>query len=312
MNLTGRTRVGVAAAVTAVALVAAACSGNTVGDPTTTTNPPASVTTIAPASTITTTTTTTVAYPVPDGEVARVVSVHDGDTITVVVGGVREKVRLIGINTPEIGECYADEATRRLEELVDGREVLLSTDVNDRDQYERLLRYVWTDDGFVNATMVEEGLALARRYAPDTAFADMLDAAQARAEADGRGLWAADACGTATTADVVISDVRYDAPGDDGKNLNGEWVEIENRGPTAVDLTGWMLKDESASHRYTFPDGFALDPGATVTVYTGCGDDTADEVYWCEQGSAVWNNSGDTAFLSDPSGNITFTYSYDG
>jgi len=312
MNLTGRSQVGVAAAVVAVALVVAACSGTTVGDPTTTTNPPAPVTTIAPASPTTTTSTTMVAYPVPDGEVARVVSVIDGDTIAVTVRGVEERVRLIGINTPETGECYADEATRRLEDLVGGRDVLLSTDVNDRDQYGRLLRYIWIDDGFVNATMVEEGLALARRYEPDTAFADLLEVAQGRAKGDGRGLWAADACGTASTADVVISDVRYDAPGNDGENLNGEWVEIENRGSGPVDLTGWMLKDESASHRYTFPDGFTLGRGATVTVYTGCGDDTADEVYWCETGSAVWNNSGDTAFLSDPSGNITFAYSYDG
>jgi micrococcal nuclease len=304
-----RTRIGVVAIVAAAALLGVACAGSAPATSATATTSPLP----APTSSVPSTTGTTVAvYPVPDGEMARVVSVHDGDTLTAVVGGAREKVRLIGINTPEIGECYADEATRRLEELVDGRDVLLSTDVNDRDQYGRLLRYVWTDDGFVNGILVEEGLALARRYGSDTAFADQLDAAQARAEAAGRGLWAADACGTASAADIGIADIHYDAPGNDGENLNGEWVEIENRGATLVDLTGWMLKDESASHRYTFPDGFLLGRGATVTVYTGCGDDTADEVYWCEEGSAVWNNSGDTAFLSHPSGNIVDTYSYDG
>ena len=277
------------------ALLAAACVGTTT------------------ETTIPETTSSSVAYPVPDGEAARVISVKDGDTIVVSLdGGKEENVRLVGINTPEKGECFADEATRRLEDLVAGRDVLLSTDVNDRDQYGRLLRYVWTDDGFVNGMMVEEGLALARRYEPDTALADLLDAAQADAKSRGFGLWAPDACGAETGTGVAISGIKFDAPGNDGENLNGEWITVKNRGSGAVDLSGWMIKDESSSHRYAFPDGFKLAEGATVTVYTGCGDDTDDELYWCEQGSAVWNNSGDTGFLLDPSGNIVDTYSYGG
>lgn len=124
------------------------------------------------------------------------------------------------------------------------------------------------------------------------------------------GLWAPDACGTAVSAEVQIVHIEYDAPGNDNFNLNGEWVEILNGDETAVDLTGWVLKDESASHRYTFPNGFTLQPGATAFVYTGCGQDSATALYWCESGSAVWNNSGDTGFLLDPSGNLVWSYAY--
>jgi hypothetical protein len=52
------------------------------------------------------------------------------------------------------------------------------------------------------------------------------------------------------------------------------------------------------------------DPGATVQVFSGCGQNSAAGLYWCNSGSAIWNNTGDTAFLLDPSGNIVDSYSY--
>lgn len=237
-------------------------------------------------------------------------SVTDGDTITVVRGPTEERLRLIGMNANETGECMADEATRALEALVLGREISLVVDQSDRDRYGRLLRYVWVDGVFVNAALVESGLAFAREYPPDIAMADALATAEAAARNAELGLWAPDACGPATDADVRIVHVEADAPGNDNENLNGEWIDIENTGTEAVDLTGWGVKDESASHRYSFPDGFGLAGGAAVRPFTGCGTDIADEIYWCEAGSAVWNNSGDTAFLLDPSGNTVHHWSY--
>jgi micrococcal nuclease len=239
-----------------------------------------------------------------DGDGA-VVEVVDGDTVDVELSGGREKVRLIGINAPERGECLAEEAGRWLRDRVGGREVELVADRTDRDQYGRLLRYVEVDGDDVGAELVRAGLALARRYPPDTARADEYEAAQDDAEEAGAGMWAADACGGgATGAEVVISEIRFDADGDDNENLNDEWVRITNGGDSAVDLTGWALKDTSASHRYAFPNGFLLEPDASVTVRTGCGTDTATDLYWCNEGSAVWNNSGDTALLLDPAGGI--------
>lgn len=250
--------------------------------------------------------------PVPRGVEAGVVEVTDGDTLVVEVGGREERVRLIGINTPERGECFADEATAALAGLVEGGEVRLVVDQSDRDDYGRLLRDVYVGDTFVNEDLVRDGFALANRYEPDVAHAGELEAAQAEAEAAGRGLWAPDACGRpdAAAAVVVVEEIEADPPGDDTLDPNAEYVVVRNTGDGAVDLTGWGIKDESASHRFAFPDGFSLAAGAAVTVHTGCGADTGTDLFWCNEGSAVWNNDGDTAFLLDPSGNVVDTRTY--
>jgi len=237
----------------------------------------------------------------------RVVDVVDGDTIDVALdGGAVERVRVIGINAPERGECLSDAATAWMEDRIGDEVVDLIGDRSDRDQYGRLLRYVELDGVDVGEAMVTEGLAMARRYRPDTARADRLDAAQASAEEAGHGMWGSEACGSAPSGagGLTISDVHFDAEGPDADNANDEWVQITNDGPEAVELDSWRLRDESASNRYDFPSGFELAPGATVTVRTGCGEDSATDLHWCASGAAVWNNDGDTAFLLDPSGNI--------
>jgi micrococcal nuclease len=240
------------------------------------------------------------------------VFVVDGDTLDVLVASVEERLRLIGINSPESGECFAAEASERLAEIVAGGLVTLVRDQSDRDQYGRLLRYVYVGEEFVNETLVREGLAIARRYEPDTAMASILEAAQDEAIAAGSGLWAPAACGAPAESDIQIGQIRYDADGDDNTNLNDEWVEFLNAADGSVDLSGWLVKDESASHRYTFPSDFQMASGAIVRLHTGCGDDTQDTLFWCNTGSAVWNNGGDTVFLIDPSGNIASSRSYSG
>jgi len=243
--------------------------------------------------------------------IAVVVAITDGDTIEVDLDGRRERVRLIGVNSPENGECWADEAGRVLEAVIPvGSEVGMTVDESDRDQFGRLLRYLWVGAMSVNEELVRRGAAISRRYPPDTAMACRFDDAQDDAEAAGRGQWASDACGPTAEAELVIDEVRYDAPGNDNENLNEEWVRISNAGEGLVDMTGWGIKDESASHRYRFPSGFILAPAEVVTVYTGCGEDFDKDLYWCQKGSAIWNNDGDTAFLTDPNGNTHHLWSY--
>lgn len=255
-------------------------------------------------------TTTTLAALPPGAERAEVISITDGDTARVKLPtGAIEPVRLIGINAPEGGECYAPEATAALTALARG-EVIMTSDVSDRDRYDRLLRYLWTPDGdFINEILVRDGYALARDYPPDSEHATRLAHAQSAAKDGSIGLWAPDACGPAASADIGIGYIEYDAPGNDHENLNGEWVEVTNHGTAAQAMGGWVLKDESASHRYRFPSSFTLDPGSTVRVFTGCGPDSVTELHWCN-GSAVWNNDGDTAFILDPNGNIVAQKSY--
>ena len=123
-------------------------------------------------------------------EVAKVIQVIDGDTITV-AGGYR--VRYIGIDTPEIypvKEAYGAEAWRANRLLVEGKEVRLERDVSQTDKYGRLLRYVYVDDILVNAELVKQGLAEAKAYPPDIKYQDLLEAMESAAKAAGRGMWA--------------------------------------------------------------------------------------------------------------------------
>ncbi|HUV17684.1 MAG TPA: lamin tail domain-containing protein [Ilumatobacteraceae bacterium] len=250
--------------------------------------------------------------PVSVGDDAwRSTEIVDGDTLYVSGPAGELEVRIIGVNTPESGECFYEEATDALAGLVDGNDLVLVVDRSDADQFGRALRYVETTDGVdVGAELVADGFAIARRYPPDDARADRYADLQRDAQAAGRGLWASDACGASDLDGVeIVIDVNADAPGDDGVNLNGEWVRFTNAGTEAIDLDGWEVADESASHRYTFTD-LRLEPGADVTLFSGCGREDETARYWCESGSAVWNNSGDTVFLRDGNGNIVASLSY--
>ncbi|MCA9910613.1 MAG: thermonuclease family protein, partial [Anaerolineae bacterium] len=98
---------------------------------------------------------------------AEVTRIIDGDTIAVSIAGNGDRIRLIGIDTPESGRCYADEATARQAALTTNQSVLLEADASqdDRDKYGRLLRYVWLPDGrMVNAILVAEGYAFEYTY----------------------------------------------------------------------------------------------------------------------------------------------------
>ena len=129
----------------------------------------------------------------PDAEKALVEKVIDGDTFILESG---EKVRLIGIDTPEKAgpytteEAYGKEATAFAEALLEGKTVYLEKDTSETDRYGRLLRYAYLEDGtFVNLELLEEGLAEALEYPPDTRFADMFRAAEDKALDQKKGLW---------------------------------------------------------------------------------------------------------------------------
>jgi micrococcal nuclease len=137
------------------------------------------------------------AEPVPTGA-ASVTRIVDGDTIAVRIGGRTEKVRLLGIDTPESVkprtpvQCFAHEASDRTHALVPpGTAVRLVRDVEARDRYGRLLAYVYRDhDGlFVNLALAQEGYAGPLTIPPNVAHADELVAAARAARQAGRGLW---------------------------------------------------------------------------------------------------------------------------
>jgi micrococcal nuclease len=139
---------------------------------------------------------------------AKVDYIVDGDTIDVIIDGREERVRLTGIDTPEIahaargtrpasiGECFGEEATLFTESLLPaGTPVRLERDVVGRDDYGRLLAYVYrAEDGiFVNYEIVRQGFAQPLTIPPNVTFSGLMVQAARDAEADDVGLWSA--CG---------------------------------------------------------------------------------------------------------------------
>jgi len=227
----------------------------------------------------------------------------DGDTVELRGG---ERVRLIGINTPEIGQPHSAEAKRKLRELIEGKEVTLEKDITDKDQYGRLLRYIWLDDLFVNLEIVRQGYANAYTYPPDVKYQDQILVAEKEARERQIGLWVQAKIETS----IIVSYMHADADGNDNYNLNDEYIIFKNIGSSAIDMTGWTIKDE-VTHIFTFPS-FYFASGATITLYSGSGTDTTDRLYWNrdDESYAIWNNSGDTIYLRDANGNLALEYSY--
>ncbi|MFC7059941.1 MBL fold metallo-hydrolase [Halovenus salina] len=111
-----------------------------------------------------------------------------------------------------------------------------------------------------------------------------------------------------TGGELAIQTIHADAAGDDRENLNDEYVVFENIGDEALSMGGWTVEDD-AGKQYTFPDGFRLEPGATVTLRTGSGTNTETDLYW-GAGSPVWNNNGDTVIVRTADGDRVVMEAY--
>jgi len=131
----------------------------------------------------------------PGATVVPVLKVTDGDTIHVRYLGADERVRLIGVNTPEVdwyggtAQCFGDEAGRYAQGRLTGASVRPTFDVDLRDRYGRLLAYVYLGSELFNLTLVEQGYARADAVPPDTRMAPLFASAEAQARQARRGLW---------------------------------------------------------------------------------------------------------------------------
>lgn len=113
----------------------------------------------------------------------------------------------------------------------------------------------------------------------------------------------------AGSVEVVIANIRYNGPGNDVEFGDSEYVLLRNNGTGTADVGRWSLEDE-AGHVITIPDGYLIQPGAELRIYSGPGDDTAT-AYYEGLGQAIWNNSGgDTATLRNAAGTTVDSYSY--
>jgi micrococcal nuclease len=120
----------------------------------------------------------------------QVVSVHDGNTITVLIDTHTEKVRLTGINAPELDQApWGKQSREALKDLVEGKTVRLETDIALRDQDRRLLAYIYVGEMFVNWELVRQGHAVVYTVPPNAAHVDEYGKAQTEAREAGRGVW---------------------------------------------------------------------------------------------------------------------------
>jgi len=164
--------------------------------------------------------------PEPQYTYYKVTAVVDGDTIKIDMSGTAETLRLIGIDTPETVDprkpvqCFGKEASSKAKELLSGQRVRVEKDSTqgERDKYDRLLAYVWREDGlFYNEYMVKQGYAHEYTYDSPYKYQAQFKADETYARQNQLGLWAPDTCngdtttGTPSTALVPFSSVNVPA-----------------------------------------------------------------------------------------------------
>ena len=224
-------------------------------------------------------------------ESAFVYRVVDGDTVA--TGN--QNVRLLGINTPERGELYHDEAKEFLESKVLNKNVTLEFGKERYDIYNRTLAYVLLDKENVNIEIVENGFA--NYYFPegkDIYYGDFRKAWNLCLE-NGENL-----CEKSEYACSECIEL---------KEVSSERDEavFHNKCSLRCDITGWGIKDEGRKS-FIFPR-FFLEPDSEVTIVIGNGTNTNDTLFWKGE-TYVWTSTGDTLFLRDPLGKLVLWESY--
>jgi len=164
-------------------------------------------------------------YDDPQEKLYDVVSITDGDTFRIMYEGSSTPLRMIAIDTPELHhpsepvQCYAKEAKEYLESLIAGKKIHIESEPldDDKDKYDRLLRYVFLEDGTnVNEKMLSEGYAFEKTYTPGYKYQTIFKDAQQEAIDNKKGLWAENTCKgdvyTGTYKDPSLQDVVKTAP----------------------------------------------------------------------------------------------------
>ncbi len=249
-------------------------------------------------------TTSTLPFPHPTTgpDDSTVTWIDDGDTIEVATPDGDIEVRLIGINAPDRGECQAQESLDHLIDTLKGRKVRIEE--HGTDQFGRVLGVVFEGERNINLELVQLGLAIATTPG-DQGLGNVYVLAENEAFNARVGLWSAEACngGPVPRIEIDTNSSNVDPRGPDDEQLGSEIIVISNRDNTTVDLSGWILRDESSRHRYEFVAGTQLDPGDSIAI-------SSDDPKWDPGGSSVWNNGGDMALLQDSNGAVIARWRY--
>lgn len=238
---------------------------------------------------------------VPGGQpqMAKVLDVIDGDTISVLLDGLVVKVKYIGVDAPESIsrlEYLGKEARSRNRELVFGRDVLLYKDTSDRDRFDHLLRYVFVDDRFINYELVSQGYASALEEPPDSACALLFKGAEDSIKEQALGIWAPHTPQPeqifASTNVIIFSVNRMD-----------EFVDLQNVGDLAIDFSGWKLVSEQGKEECKLSG--IIHPYEIVRIFSGIDQPG----FSCGFEKPIWDDKEpDPAVLYDPDGNEVARY----
>ncbi|MFB2922381.1 MULTISPECIES: thermonuclease family protein [Aerosakkonema] len=130
----------------------------------------------------------------PQGEVAKVVRVVSGQTLETIDSEKQppliEQIRLIGIEAPDLRQRpWGTAAKERLEELIGSKPVLLESDTETKDQFDRSLAYVWQDGVLLNERLLAEGYGLFVSRSLNNKYDERLESAQEFARVMGLGIW---------------------------------------------------------------------------------------------------------------------------
>ena len=207
-------------------------------------------------------------------ETGIVIKVLDGDTI---VMSNSDHIRLLGINTPEKGKPYSNEAKVFLENEILNKSVDLTPDFTSFDKYGRKLRYVTYNKRILNIEILERGLATS--YMLDSLkYQDKLKVAEEFAKTNSNGLWkkSADLCVN------CISLVKLDPL--------EEYFILLNECSYNCNLTGWLVKDDS-NHFFKLS---SLSPGESKKYPS----------------EGIWNDNSDRFFMRDLKGDLVLFYEY--
>lgn len=237
--------------------------------------------------------------------------VLDGDSFE--IDGGSRPIRMLGINTNENGDCHSTEAKLRLKGLIDQKRVILSVDDPDVELRNRPARFVDLGSLDVGDLLLSEGLALPYAHETETSRNKKYLDTAAVAQASSIGLWNPVACGSGPDQDIkIVLNVRWDAKGFDPDNVNGEWIDIVNKGNRTLSLENWRLRDP-ATRFYEFSKSklsASIPAGKLMRIHIGKGTDSALNRYWGLDAVIFDNDIGQGVYLLDPDNDIRATFAY--
>jgi micrococcal nuclease len=226
---------------------------------------------------------------VDSSETGVVNKVVDGDTIDVA----GQRVRLLGINTPEKGELYYQEAKDFVMKKIMNKSVRLESGKEDKDLYSRELRYVFLNDENINLELVQNGLA--NIYFPsgkDRYYNTFLNACQ---ECIIKNINLCEKSENPCANCVKLDDL----------NVKNQIVVLRNICSAGCELTNWGIKDEGRKN-FVFPKFTLLNQ---IQIKVGEGQNNQNVLFWSGQ-DYVWTDTGDTIFLRDSDGKLVLWQSY--